>query len=173
MHGVAAGPSAAAERRDGEADEEREGGAGEREAGAVDREVPRRPREGQRRRQRLVLVHRQLLRRHGAPLRPLRRAPVPRRRDREPAAPPPQPPSAGAPGHRREERREEEEARVEGRRRGEGSGGHVRGREGEESEGCESREATASGFVACVALPRVADFSKLTAQVHIVPGDSY
>lgn len=172
MHGVAAGPSAAAERRDGEADEEREGGAGEREAGAVDREVPAAHEKGSDAASDSYSFTGSCSGGTGHH-RPLRRAPVPRRRDREPAAPPPPPPSAGAPGHRREERREEEEARVEGRRRGEGSGGHVRGREGEESEGCESREATASGFVACVALPRVADFSKLTAQVHIVPGDSY
>jgi len=117
VQSVAAGPAASPEGGDGEPDEERDGGAREREAGAVDAEVPRRPGEGQGRRERLVLVHGALLRRHRAPLG-LRRggAPVPRRRRREAAARVPEhPPRAarGEAGARVRGQGEREEARVE------------------------------------------------------------
>ena len=160
MQSVGASPTASPEGGDGEPDEERDGGAREREAGAVDAEVPRRPGEGQGRRERLVLVHGALLRRHRAPLG-LRRggAPVPRRRRREAAAVavasrgPGHPPRAArgeaGTGARVRGQGEREEARVE-------RSGHVEA-EGKASErGVVTREATVSrlgvGFVPFVAL---------------------
>jgi hypothetical protein len=136
VQAVAAAP---AEGGDGEPDEERDDGAGGREPGAVEAEVAGRPGEGQRGRQRLVLVDGLLLGRHGAPPR-LRRASVARRRPREAAVPERRTSAGAARGEGRgggveaggRVREDGEKARVEGRGEGSGGGGgHVEGKAGE------------------------------------------